>query len=238
MSHDRPLTIPLALRPGDPPVFPDPLLADGGGLMAIGGELSSARLAAAYDQGIFPCYGPDSPPVWWSPDPRAVLQQKTLHVPRRLQRRLQRRPFRITWNRAFRSVMEACNRNREDGHWIVPEMIEAYVAIHEQGWCHSLEIWQADSLVGGLYGVQRGRLFAAESMFHRVTDASKIALVSAVRALFAAGIELFDVQYLTPHLASLGAREWSRDTYLERLSEVIRAPLELCDPTQLLDDHA
>jgi len=238
MAHDPPLPIPLALKPGDPPVFPDPRRADGDGLIAIGGDLSEARLAAAYDHGIFPCHGPDSPPIWWSPDPRAVLQPETLHVSRRLKRRLRQRPFQLTWNRAFLKVMRACGRDRADGRWIVPDMLRAYHRIHEQGWSHSLEVWQDARLVGGLYGVQRGRLFAAESMFHLVTDASKIALVSAVRALHSAGIELFDVQYLTPHLASLGAREWPRDAYLERLGELVGSPLDLSDPNRLLDPGA
>ncbi len=206
---------PFHLVPGGPLAFPDPRRAGRDGLVAVGGDLSVERLLLAYGSGIFPWYEEGVPPLWWSPDPRAVLELERLHVPRRLLARLrQRSAFALTWNRAFRTVMARCAEGRNDGTWILPEMIEAYCALHARGHAHSLEVWAGAELIGGLYGVQVGALFAAESMFHRRTDASKIALVACVRSLFAAGIEMFDVQMLTPHLARFGAVEWPRRRYL------------------------
>lgn len=218
---------PLLLRPGDPIRFPDPRRSDADGLVAVGGDLAADRLLAAYAAGIFPWFGRETPPLWWSPDPRAVLQLETLHVSRRLARRMRQRPFTLTWNQSFGQVMWECVEQRDDGVWIVPEMIKAYTLLHRVGHAHSIEVWRRARLVGGLYGVQRGRLFAAESMFSRENDASKIALVSGVRALFRAGVELFDVQFVTPHLASLGARSWPRETYLAHLPEVVHRNLDL-----------
>ncbi len=195
--------------------------------MAIGGDLSVDRLRAAYAHGVFPCYGDDTPPLWWSPDPRAILDPDRLHVSRRLARRMRQARLRVTWDRDLRGVMTACGERRRDGRWILPEMIEAYVRLHRAGHAHSVEAWDGDRLAGGLYGVRVGALFAAESMFHRVTDASKVALVVAVRTLFAAGVELFDVQYLTDHLASMGAYEIPRERYLERAARAAATPLEL-----------
>jgi len=204
--------------PGAPYEFPDPAAADDEGLLAIGGDLSPGRLLAAYEQGIFPWYDAGLPPLWWSPNPRAVIEPHTLHVSRSLARVLRKGSFRVTWNQAFEAVMRACGQ-RERGTWILPEMIEAYVGLHRMGHGHSVEVWSGDQLVGGLYGVQRGALFAAESMFHRATDASKVALVHAVTELTASGIELFDVQMMTAHLASMGAIEVPREAYLQRCRE-------------------
>jgi leucyl/phenylalanyl-tRNA--protein transferase len=148
-----------------------------------------------------------------------VIDGESLHVSRRLARELRQGRFTVTMNRAFDEVMRECGREREDGTWILPEMVTAYTRLHELGHAHSVETWLGTRLVGGLYGVQRGGLFAAESMFHRETSASKIALVACVRAFFAAGIRLFDVQFVTPHLATLGAYELSRREYLRRLSQ-------------------
>jgi leucyl/phenylalanyl-tRNA--protein transferase len=220
---------PIFLEPGSPPTFPDARRADAEGLVAVGGDLAPARLLAAYRQGIFPWYDERLPPLWWSPDPRALLQVDALHVPRRLERRQRRTGFGLTWNRDFPAVMRACARNRAGGTWILPEMIDAYARLHALGHAHSVEVWAGRELVGGLYGVQVGGLFAAESMFHRRSDASKIALVAAVRSLFAAGIELFDVQLAAPHLLALGAREWPRERYLMRLRAVRDKPLVLTD---------
>jgi leucyl/phenylalanyl-tRNA--protein transferase len=208
------------LRPGAPPRFPPADRADEDGLVAIGGDLSPARLLAAYDAGIFPWYDEGLPPLWWSPDPRTVLQAEHLHVSRSLARTLRHGPFRLTWDHAFGDVMRACADRGETGTWILPEMIEAFERLHRLGHAHSVEAWDGGRLVGGLYGVHRGGLFAAESMFHRATDASKVALVAAVRSLFRAGIEVFDVQMTTPHLARLGSEEWPRKTYLARVAAV------------------
>jgi leucyl/phenylalanyl-tRNA--protein transferase len=212
---------PRFLFPGDPPVFPDPETAGPDGLLAIGGDLGPERLAAAYRGGIFPWFDVDLPPMWWSPDPRCVIRPGSLHVPRRLGRTLRQARFELSWNRAFRMVMEACAGLRADGTWIVPAMIDAYLELHRRGQAHSLEVWSDGGLVGGLYGVQVGGLFAAESKFHRRTDMSKVALVAAVHSLFAAGIRLFDVQFRTEHLGRLGAVEIPRADYLRELRAVV-----------------
>ena len=219
--------MPSILLPGSPPRFPPVDTAAEDGLLAVGGDLSPKRLLAAYDLGIFPWYDEGLPPLWWSPDPRAVLQDADLHVSRSLARTLRRGVFEITWDRAFAEVIRACADERDEGTWLLPEMIDAYEALHELGHAHSVEAWKDGVLAGGLYGVHRGGLFAAESMFHRVTDASKAALVTAVRSLFRAGIEVFDVQLPTRHLTSLGATTWPRDRYVRRVAEVRKKPVRL-----------
>lgn len=213
-------TRPLLLAPGGPLVFPDPARADSEGLLAVGGDLQPKRLLLAYDNAIFPWYSDGLPPMWWSPDPRALFEPERLHVSRSMQRELKKQRFEVSFDRAFGRVLRECGREREGGTWLLPEMIEAYEELHTLGHAHSVEVWDGSALVGGLYGVHRGGLFAAESMFHRVTNASKVAVIAAVRSLFAAGIELFDVQFLTPHLESLGAFEVSRAEYLARLGRV------------------
>lgn len=209
-------SLPWFLEPSSRAVFPDPRHADADGLVAYGGDLSVARLLAAYDHGIFPCFGEDSPPLWWSPDPRAIVTLASLHVAKRLTRTLRSGTFRVSWNHAFDEVVDGCAEDRPDP-WILPSIRTAYGALHRLGHAHSVEVWSGDALVGGLYGVQRGGAFAAESMFHRVPDASKVALVAAVRSLFRAGIVLFDVQYVTDHLRRMGAFAIPRADYLERL---------------------
>lgn len=217
---------PVLLLPGGPIAFPDPEQADDEGLLAIGGDLSSERLLFAYEHGIFPWYDEGVPPLWWSPNPRAILDPEGLHVSRSLRRVLRSGRFTVSWNRDFEGVMRCCG-DRPGGTWILPEMIEAYVRLHRTGHAHSIEVWEGDMLAGGLYGIQRGALFAAESMFHRSTDASKVALVYAVRSLFLAGTRLFDVQLLTSHLASMGAVEVARSEYLGRLPAACRRAVNL-----------
>ncbi|HEV8548112.1 MAG TPA: leucyl/phenylalanyl-tRNA--protein transferase, partial [Polyangiaceae bacterium] len=189
--------------------------------------LSPSRLLVAYEQGIFPWYAEGLPPMWWCPDPRAVAEPATLHVSKSLARELRKGRFNVTFDHAFADVMRECGREREGGTWILPEMFEAYVHLHALGHARSFEVWLDERLVGGLYGVQRGALFAAESMFHRETNASKVALVAAVRSLFAAGIELFDVQFTTPHLASLGIHDLPRRAYLARLRVAVAKNVRL-----------
>jgi leucyl/phenylalanyl-tRNA--protein transferase len=210
--------VPLLIAPGGPLLFPDPRLADDEGLVAIGGDLSVQRLLFAYEAGIFPWHDEGLPPLWWSPDPRTILQPRDLSVSRSMRRVLKSGKFTVSYDHAFQRVMRACGSERPEGTWILPEMLEAYTRLHRLGHAHSIEVWCGDELAGGLYGVQRGALFAAESMFHRVSNASKVALVVSVLALFRAGIELYDVQFLTQHLASLGARPIRRTEYLERLA--------------------
>lgn len=201
-------------------MFPDAARADSEGLLAVGGDLRPERLLLAYDRGIFPWYSEGLPPMWWSPDPRALFEPERLHVSRSMLRELKKQRFLVSFDRAFGRVLRECGREREGGTWLLPEMVDAYEGLHALGHAHSVEVWAGDALVGGLYGVRRGGLFAAESMFHRATNASKVAVIAAVRSLFAAGIELFDVQFLTPHLESLGAFEVSRAEYLARLHSV------------------
>jgi leucyl/phenylalanyl-tRNA--protein transferase len=215
------------LQPGDPPRFPDPRDYDREGLVAFGGDLSPETLLLAYSRGIFPWYSEDTVPLWWSPDPRALLAPDHLHVSRSLARTLRRGGYRLTWNRCFERVMRECARDRADGTWVLPAMVVAYTRLHRLGHAHSLEVWVDDELAGGVYGVQVGGLFAAESMFHRRTDMSKVALVALVRSLFAAGITLLDVQFATPHLLTLGAIEVPRREYLQRLDVACRSTVDL-----------
>jgi len=215
------------LAPGSPPRFPPAETADDEGLVAIGGDLSAARLLAAYDRGIFPWYAEGLPPLWWSPDPRGVLPLDGVHVARSLARTLRRGAFRFTWDQAFPDVIRECGESREGGTWILPEVRQAYERLHRLGHAHSVEVWTGAKLAGGLYGVHRGGLFAAESMFHRATDASKAALVVAARSLSLAGIELFDVQFVTPHLARFGAVWWTRRRYLQTLRRVTTKRVDL-----------
>lgn len=221
----------MFLSPGDPIVFPDPSEFDQEGLVAVGGDLSSERLIAAYQAGIFPWYSEGCVPMWWSPDPRGHFTAEDLHVSRSLTKVMRRGAFELTWNQNFAAVMAACGEQRGGGTWIIPEMLEAYTALHRQGRAHSLEVWADGELAAGAYGVQVGGFFAAESKFHRRTDMSKVALVALVRSLSRAGIELMDVQFVTEHLRSLGAQEIDRREYLRRLSVVRNAEIDLRDLT-------
>ena len=221
----------MFLSPGDPILFPDPLEFDQEGLVAVGGDLSPERLVAAYQAGIFPWYSEGCVPMWWSPDPRGHFTAEDLHVSRSLTKVMRRGAYQLTWNQSFAAVMTACSEHRSGGTWIIPEMLEAYTALHRQGRAHSLEVWADGELAAGTYGVQVGGLFAAESKFHRRTDMSKVAVVALVRSLSRAGIELIDVQFVTEHLRSLGAQEIDRREYLRRLSVVRNAEIDLRDLT-------
>jgi leucyl/phenylalanyl-tRNA---protein transferase len=216
MRGNRRLTF---LGPGSPLSFPDPSDSDDEGLLAVGGDLSPARLLFAYESGIFPWYSAGVPPLWWSPNPRALMTRERLHVSRSLRRTLRHGPFEVSFDRAFSQVIQACASNREGGTWILPEMMLAYTQLHQLGHAHSFEVWHEGELAGGLYGVRRGALFAAESMFHVVTDASKVALAVSLDTLFRAGVRVFDVQFVTDHLASLGAYEVTRSDYLEQIAQ-------------------
>lgn len=203
-------------------MFPDPNLATEEGLLAIGGDLSPERLLLSYLVGIFPWYGEGEPILWWSPDPRCVLFPAEVHVSRRLERTLRQGRFRVTCNRAFGSVVSACAAVRAangEETWLVPEMQSAYGRLHELGLAHSVEAWRDGELAGGLYGVAFGRLFFGESMFHTVTDASKVCLVRLARHLAARDFLLFDCQVPNPHLLNMGARTIPRREFLDRLRE-------------------
>ncbi len=203
--------------------MPDPRAALPNGLLAAGGDLEPGTVLAAYRAGIFPWPDPSERLRWWSPDPRAVLPLDGFHESRSLRRKRRRGAFQVTFDRACAEVLAGC-AERSEGTWITPDMKEAYLTLHGLGWVHSVEVWAGERLVGGLYGVAIGALFAAESMFHRASDASKIALAALVERLRANRFTLLDVQLLTPHLASLGAREIPRRDYLARLSAAIASP--------------
>jgi leucyl/phenylalanyl-tRNA---protein transferase len=204
--------------------FPDPHQADKDGLVAIGGDLSVPRLLLAYRSGVFPWT--DAPVTWWSPDPRAVLELDRLHVPRSLVRTLRHGGFEVTRDRAFLQVMEGCAEPSvgRESTWITPDFLEAYTRLHQAGHAHSFECWQDGWLAGGIYGVAVGGLFAGESMFHRVSDASKVALVHLVEHLRRQGFALCDIQMLTPVTTQLGGMNISRDEYLRRLASAIKKP--------------
>ena len=219
MRGNRRLTF---LGPGSPLSFPDPNDSDDEGLLAVGGDLSPARLLFAYESGVFPWYSAGVPPLWWSPNPRALMDRERLHVSRSLRRVLRQQRFEVTFDQAFGDVIGACAANREGGTWILPEMMLAYTQLHQLGHAHSFEVWHGGQLAGGLYGVRRGGLFAAESMFHVVSNASKVALAVSIDTLFRAGIRVFDVQFVTDHLASLGAYEVQRTEYLSQVARVTK----------------
>lgn len=210
---------------GAAPVFPPAANAMKEGLLAIGGDLSVERLLAAYRAGIFPWSA--DPITWWSPDPRAIIELDRVHVGRTLARVLRQGAFTVTEDRCFRRVIEACASvpRAGDATWITPEIVEAYVRLHEAGWAHSLEVWQGDQLAGGIYGVAIGRFFAGESMFHHVSNASKVALVELLGRLRARGFRLFDTQMLTETTRSVGGVEVPRSEYLERLRRALAEPL-------------
>jgi leucyl/phenylalanyl-tRNA--protein transferase len=215
--HDRLPAVPIE----PPPTtwkLPDPREADGGDVVAVGGDLAPGTLVAAYRLGLFPMRIDDAL-AWWSPDPRGILGLDAFRASRSLRRA--RRRFDVTVDRAFVDVMRGCADPDRPHGWIDESFIEAYTALHELGWAHSVEVWFDGSLVGGLYGVRIGRFFAGESMYHRVNDASKMALWNTVDLLALDGAQLFDVQWTTPHLRSLGAVDVSRRTYLDRLAVAI-----------------
>ena len=209
--------------------FPDPATAetDPDGLLAVGGDLSPQRLLSAYARGVFPWYSAGQPILWWSPDPRLVLFPERLHVSRSLRKELRRGRFEVTFDRDFPAVIRACAapRRGETGTWITAEMTAAYEQLHRLGHAHSVEAWLEGSLVGGLYGVALGSLFFGESMFSRVSNASKVAFVQLVRTLESLGCPLVDCQVHTPHLESLGAEMIPRGRFLRIVEENLHHPL-------------
>jgi leucyl/phenylalanyl-tRNA--protein transferase len=208
--------------------FPPVETASPEGLLAVGGDLRPERLLAAYRRGIFPWYSEGQPILWWSPDPRAVLLPERLKISRSLRKTLRAGKFRVTLDARFRDVMLACAAPRPQhpygGTWITPDMIEAYTRLHALGFAHSVEAWQEDELVGGLYGVALGGAFFGESMFARASDASKVAFVHLVHQLVRWGFTLIDCQQYTEHLARFGAREIPRPEFLSRLQRVLTLP--------------
>jgi len=200
--------------------FPDPNSADERGLVMVGGDLRPERLLEAYSNGIFPWYNEGQPLLWWSPDPRAIIELDHLHVSRRLQRTMRGPRFRVSVNEAFVDVMRGC-ADRREGTWITRDMLHAYTRLHRLGYAHSVETWREGELVGGIYGLAIGAFFAGESMFHRDSDASKVALATLFERLRDGGYELFDTQMVTPHTCRMGAIEIPRAVYLRRLQAAI-----------------
>ena len=213
---------PVLLRDYDRSApFPDPEQADGN-LVAIGGDLSRERLLRAYAQGIFPWFGEEDPILWWSPDPRAVLEPSAVHISRSLRKSARNRDWQYQMDSDFAGVIDACAEPRagQGGTWITPAVRAAYVDLFAAGAAHSMEVYQQDRLVGGLYGVAFGGLFFGESMFSRVPDASKLALVLLARHLQRWGFGLIDTQFITPHLQSMGVREVPRRDFLQALADL------------------
>ena len=216
------------LNPGDPPEsFPDLIrgTTEPDGLVAVGGDLTPARLLAAYGRGIFPWYEEGQPVLWWSPDPRAVLLPERIHISRTLRRTLMGKRFQVSVDLAFGAVINACADTRAaTGTWITPEMRSAYLALHNLGYAHSIEVWQGSDLAGGLYGIALGDVFFGESMFARVTDASKVALARGVDVLRERQFALIDCQVASAHIASLGAITMPRARFLGLLTELCQPP--------------
>lgn len=212
------------LAPHDNLAFP-PLecaLQEPNGLLAAGGDLSTARLLEAYRQGIFPWYCEGEPILWWSPDPRLVFATDSIHKAKRLQRWLRHCNWTIRADFCFRAVMEACAKRAET--WITPDMLDAYSQLHQQGHAHSIEVYADDQLVGGVYGLAVGHMFCAESMFSKVSNASKVALLALCQVLHSWGFPLLDAQVSSPHLRSLGGYEMPRQEFCERLRILCAEP--------------
>ena len=205
----------------------DNALSEPNGLLCAGGDLTPPRLLQAYAKGIFPWYSPGEPILWWSPSPRMVLHPDEFRISHSLRKALRQKTYEVRLDTAFPSVIRACatmRRAGQAGTWITPEIQAAYVRLHELGYAHSVETWVNEQLVGGLYGIAIGKMFYGESMFAHVTDASKIALAHLVRYLDVRQFGLIDCQMNTAHLASLGAREIPRDTFIEQLRRLIEIP--------------
>jgi leucyl/phenylalanyl-tRNA--protein transferase len=206
-------------------VFPPPDYADPSGLIAVGGDLSSDRLIEAYRVGIFPWYSEDQPILWWSPDPRFVLELDQFKISRSLGKTLRKQIFHVTFDRVFEDVIAACAtvaREDQSGTWITPDMQEAYLRLHGLGYAHSVEAWFEGKLAGGLYGVSLGKAFFGESMFHRKTDASKVALATLVEKLKIWGFHFIDSQMATEHMHRLGAKEIPRRIFVKKLHSALR----------------
>jgi len=205
-------------------------LKDPNGLIAIGGDLSAIRLLEAYRQGIFPWFNEDEPVMWWSPSPRMVLFPDELKISNSLRKTLKKQPFEIRFNTSFSAVMTACSNtprldknNNPAGTWISNEMIAAYCELNRLGYAISMESWLDNQLVGGCYGIKIGRMFYGESMFHHVTDASKVAFVHLVKYLQTQNVNLIDCQMKTPLLTSFGGREIERDLFIQHLKFLVSA---------------
>ncbi|CAK8711059.1 Leucyl/phenylalanyl-tRNA--protein transferase [Candidatus Electrothrix aarhusensis] len=212
-------------RLSDEIIFPDTQLAEPDGLLAVGGDLTPARILAAYQQGIFPWYSDSEPILWWSPAPRLVLLPEEFHLPKRLARTVRKKVFEVRADTAFAEVVTSCATIRQDageGTWITEEMLEAYIYLHELGFAHSVESWFEGELVGGLYGIGLDRFFFGESMFSRKNDASKVALTTLMQNAERLNIRAVDCQMTTKHMLRFGSREMSREKFDDLLEQFIQ----------------
>lgn len=202
--------------------FPDPKYTDASGILAVGGDLRPDRLLLAYQMGIFPWFNEDEPPLWWCPDPRMVLYPDQLKVSKSMRSTLRKNPFKVTADQNFEAVIQHCGavpRPGQNGTWITQEIIDGYCELHRMGFAHSIEVWdQNNALTGGLYGVSIGHIFFGESMFSLAPNASKYGFIQLVDALKKQNFELIDCQVYTDHLASLGAEEITRESFLSEIS--------------------
>ena len=202
-------------------LFPSPEQASAEGIVAVGGDLQPERVMLAYRKGIFPWFESDDFLLWWSPDPRMVLFPDQLKISKSMRTVLRKKQFKVTFNKSFDQVVEACakvKRFGQNGTWITPGLMEVYSTLHTQGYAHSVEVWEEGSLVGGLYGIDLGTIFCGESMFSKSSNASKVALIFLVKELKKNKYELIDCQVPTQHLASMGAEPISRTKFLTFLS--------------------
>jgi leucyl/phenylalanyl-tRNA--protein transferase len=216
-------------------IFPDPEQAEPNGLLGVGGDLDPRRLVLAYGMGIFPWYSEGEPILWFSPDPRMIFEPGSVHVSRSLGKRLRRGDYDVSMDQGFEAVIQACAgipRPGQPGTWITRDMLDAYTQLHQLGLAHSVEVWRGDELVGGLYGVSIGGMFAGESMFSTAPDASKVAMVALSRQLQRWGFTLMDAQFHTEHLARMGGFEVPRSDYLARLEAALAMPTRQ-EPWQL-----
>jgi len=220
---------------GDDLTFPPVDVAGEHGLLAVGGDLSPARLLAAYEHGTFPWFMDDDPILWWSPEERAILPLNKLRIHKSLRNELNRKRYHVSMDMAFKDVIVGCQQAPRDGHgtWITSKVVDAYVALHELGVAHSVEVWHQDVLVGGLYGVSLGRMFFGESMFSSSTNASKVALVHLIQWMKDRGFGPLDCQIMNDHLASLGAESWSRTQFQTTLNTMLHAGPTLQGPWSL-----
>ncbi len=205
------------------PFFPPTDLAEESGLIAVGGDLKPDRLIAAYSQGIFPWYSEGDPLLWWFTTPRLVLFPEEFRIPKRLARTIRQKKFAVTFDTAFAEVISSCasSRPNREETWIVDDMMNAYIQLHELGYAHSVECWKDDELAGGLYGIRLDRMFFGESMFTHITDGSKIALVALVEQLKEKDVKLIDCQMTTQHLVNLGARELLKEEFQDQINSLI-----------------
>ena len=207
--------------------FPPPHLASEDGLLAVGGDLSQKRLLLAYRMGIFPWFSNNEPILWWSPDPRLVLYPHEIKISKTLKKIIKKEVFKVTMDLAFNEVINQCAQVRmkkNQGTWIIEDIIEAYCQLHESGFAHSVEVWRQGELAGGLYGVSLGKCFFGESMFTRISNASNIALVKLVEYLKKLSFDMIDCQVATEHLTRFGARQIPRIRFLNQLEKSLRAP--------------